>query len=104
MVEERAFVDSRHTVGKNGAVQELENAQGRAENSSGDTSAASIDLDAVKVNDSGIFENTEPCVEFKDVTFGYDDHIVLNDMNFAIYPGEQVTLTGRTGAGKSTIF
>ena len=56
------------------------------------------------VNDSGIFENTEPCVEFKDVTFGYDDHIVLNDMNFAIYPGEQVTLTGRTGAGKSTIF
>ena len=104
MVEERAFVDSRHTVGKNGAVQELENAQGRAENSSGDTSAASIDLDAAKVNDSGIFENAEPCVEFKDVTFGYDDHIVLNDMNFAIYPGEQVTLTGRTGAGKSTIF
>ena len=104
MVEERAFVDSRHTVGKNGAVQELENAQGRAENSSGDTSAASIDLDAVKVNDSGIFENAEPCVEFKDVTFGYDDHIVLKDMNFAIYPGEQVTLTGRTGAGKSTIF
>ena len=46
----------------------------------------------------------EPCIEFKDVTFGYDDHIVLNDMNFAIYPGEQVTLTGRTGAGKSTIF
>ena len=43
-------------------------------------------------------------MEFKDVTFGYDDHIVLNDMNFAIYPGEQVTLTGRTGAGKSTIF
>ena len=104
IVEERALVDSRHTVGKNGAVQELENAQGRAENSSGDTSAASIDLDAAKVNDSGIFENTEPCVEFKDVTFGYDDHIVLNDMNFAIYPGEQVTLTGRTGAGKSTIF
>ncbi len=46
----------------------------------------------------------ESCVEFKDVTFGYDDHIVLNDLNFAIYPGEQVTLTGRTGAGKSTIF
>ena len=21
--------------------------------------------------------NTEPCVEFKDVTFGYDDHIVF---------------------------
>ena len=46
----------------------------------------------------------EPCIEFKDVTFGYDNHIVLNDLNFAIDPGEQVTLTGRTGAGKSTIF
>ena len=46
----------------------------------------------------------EPCIEFKDVTFGYDDHIVLNDLNFSIDPGEQVTLTGRTGAGKSTIF
>ena len=46
----------------------------------------------------------EPCVEFKDVTFGYDDHIVLNDLNFSIDPGEQVILTGRTGAGKSTIF
>ena len=46
----------------------------------------------------------EPCIEFKDVTFGYDDHIVLNDLNFAIDPGEQVTLTGRTGVGKSTIF
>jgi len=58
---------------------------------------------AAKVN-GGISEHAEPCVEFKDVTFGYDDHIVLNDLNFAIYPGEQVTLTGRTGAGKSTIF
>ena len=46
----------------------------------------------------------EPCIESKDVTFGYDDHIVLNDLNFSIDPGEQVTLTGRTGAGKSTIF
>ena len=46
----------------------------------------------------------EPCIEFKDVTFGYDDHIVLNDLNFVIDPGEQVTLTGRTGVGKSTIF
>lgn len=46
----------------------------------------------------------EPCVEFKNVTFGYDDHVVLKNLSFAIYPGEQVTLTGRTGAGKSTIF
>ena len=30
-----------------------------------------------KLKDGGIFENTEPCVEFKDVTFGYDDRIVF---------------------------
>ena len=46
----------------------------------------------------------EPCVEIKNITFGYDDHVVLKNLSFAIYPGEQVTLTGRTGAGKSTIF
>lgn len=46
----------------------------------------------------------EPRVEFKNITFGYDDHVVLKNLSFAIYPGEQVTLTGRTGAGKSTIF
>ncbi len=31
-------------------------------------------------------------------------NVVLKNLSFAIYPGEQVTLTGRTGAGKSTIF
>lgn len=45
-----------------------------------------------------------PCVEFQNVTFGYDDHVVLNNLSFSITHGEQVTLVGRTGAGKSTIF
>ena len=43
-------------------------------------------------------------VELKDVTFGYDDHLVLEHLNIKIYQGQQVTLQGRTGAGKSTIF
>lgn len=38
------------------------------------------------------------------VVFGYDERIVLNDISFTVKQGEQVTLVGRTGAGKSTIF
>ncbi len=47
---------------------------------------------------------THPFVEFKDVTFGYDEHIVLDHLNMKVMDGDQVTLTGRTGAGKSTIM
>ena len=45
-----------------------------------------------------------PFVEFRDVTFGYDSHIVLDHVSFKVMDGEQVTLSGRTGAGKSTIL
>ncbi len=38
------------------------------------------------------------------VVFGYDGRIVLNDISFTVKQSEQVTLVGRTGAGKSTIF
>ena len=43
-------------------------------------------------------------MEFKDVTFGYDEHTVLRHLSFSVMDGEQVTLAGRTGAGKSTIL
>lgn len=43
--------------------------------------------------------------ELKNVTFGYDEsQVILNDVSLQIQKGEQVTLSGRTGAGKSTIF
>ena len=38
------------------------------------------------------------------VTFGYSDKPVLNDFSMEVKEGEQITLVGRTGAGKSTIF
>ncbi len=43
-------------------------------------------------------------VELQHVDFGYDDRGILHDLSFAVRTGEQVTLSGRTGAGKSTIF
>lgn len=38
------------------------------------------------------------------VTFGYGGRTVLSDLSFTVKAGEQVTLVGRTGAGKSTVF
>ena len=43
-------------------------------------------------------------VELAHVTFGYGEKQVLNDFSMTVHQGEQVTLIGRTGAGKSTIF
>lgn len=46
----------------------------------------------------------QPLVEVNDVTFGYDERNVLKHLTFNVCTGEQVTLSGRTGAGKSTVF
>ena len=43
-------------------------------------------------------------VELAHVTFGYGEKRVLNDFSMTVKQGEQVTLVGRTGAGKSTVF
>lgn len=43
-------------------------------------------------------------VEFAHVTFGYGERHVLKGFSMTVKQGEQVTLVGRTGAGKSTVF
>lgn len=43
-------------------------------------------------------------VVLSDVTFGYGEKSVLQDFSMTVKEGEQVTLVGRTGAGKSTVF
>ncbi|MDR0903644.1 MAG: ABC transporter ATP-binding protein/permease [Ruminococcus sp.] len=43
-------------------------------------------------------------VEFKNVTFSYDESsVILENLSFKINPGESIALVGPTGAGKSTI-
>lgn len=51
-------------------------------------------------------EEEIPFVELQNVTFAYEDDSrkILHHVSFKVYPGEQVTLSGRTGAGKSTVF
>ena len=51
-------------------------------------------------------EEETPFVELQNVTFAYEDDSrkILHHLSFQVYPGEHVTLSGRTGAGKSTVF
>ena len=53
-----------------------------------------------------VTEEEMPFVELQNVTFAYEDDSrkILHHLSFKVYPGEQVTLSGRTGAGKSTVF
>ena len=46
------------------------------------------------------FENS---IEFKNVTFKYDDITILKNINFKIEKGKTVALVGSSGAGKSTL-
>ena len=43
-------------------------------------------------------------VALSHVTFGYGEKPVLRDFSMSVRQGEQATLVGRTGAGKSTVF
>ena len=43
-------------------------------------------------------------IVFSHVTFGYGERPILRDFSMTVRDGEHVTLAGRTGAGKSTVF
>lgn len=49
-------------------------------------------------------KETRGDVVLSHVTFGYGEKPVLRDFSMSVRQGEQVTLVGRTGAGKSTVF
>ena len=50
-------------------------------------------------------KNGIPAVSFQNVTFRYgEDRPVFENLSFTVQKGEHVIFTGRTGAGKSTIF
>ncbi len=43
-------------------------------------------------------------IEAKDVSKGYDDRLLIEEMNFSLPPGGIVGVIGPNGAGKSTLF
>ena len=45
-------------------------------------------------------------IELRDVSFAYpgsDDHRVLENISFQVYPGESFAIIGATGSGKSSL-
>jgi len=50
-------------------------------------------------------EKVEGHIEFKDVSFAYDeDNFVIHDLSFDLLPNETLAIVGSTGSGKSTII
>jgi subfamily B ATP-binding cassette protein MsbA len=50
-----------------------------------------------------VLENFEHRIEFKNVSFSYDDTTILKNINLVIEKGKTVALVGSSGAGKSTL-
>lgn len=48
------------------------------------------------------FDISRGRIEFRNVTFSYQNGPVLRDVSFTVEPGEHVLVTGPSGAGKST--
>lgn len=60
--------------------------------------------DVVDVEDAVEVPCLKGDIQFKNVTFGYDEHkVVLEDVNLKINAGETVAFVGPSGAGKTTI-
>lgn len=48
-------------------------------------------------------DHFEKSIEFKNVRFAYEDHVILDNINLTIEKGKTVALVGSSGAGKSTL-
>lgn len=64
-------------------------------------------LDAEPETDNGAVElnSVQGAFEFKDINFQYsaDGRMILQDINFAVKPGETIALVGSSGSGKTTL-
>jgi len=47
---------------------------------------------------------TDGRVEYDDVSFGYDEEMIIEDVDFTVEGGDTLALVGPTGAGKSTVL
>ena len=44
-------------------------------------------------------------IDLKDISFGYSsESLILNKLNFKLFKGSRIGLTGSNGSGKTTLF
>ncbi len=51
-----------------------------------------------------VIEQVKGQVSFDHVQFGYEDTLLMKDVNIQVQPGQMVALVGPTGAGKTTLM
>jgi len=47
---------------------------------------------------------TDPIIRFDKVVKRYGSLVVIDELDFAVAPGEKVTIIGPSGSGKSTVL
>ena len=58
---------------------------------------------SIEIEKSRAQRKGEPCIEFKDVTFGYDNRKIFDHFNCKMGYNQSFALVGSSGSGKSTI-
>jgi len=61
------------------------------------------DVEIKEIGNPVKMENFKSHIEFKNVSFYYDDKMILEDINLKIEKGKTIAIVGSSGAGKSTL-
>jgi ABC-type multidrug transport system ATPase subunit len=57
-----------------------------------------------KISRMAVMAKSKPVLQASHVAKAYGDHQIVRDFSLSVAPGEAVALTGRNGAGKSTVL
>jgi subfamily B ATP-binding cassette protein MsbA len=61
------------------------------------------DVEIREIANPKILTEFSTAIELRNVSFGYEDHAILKNINLTIKKGQTIALVGSSGAGKSTL-
>lgn len=62
------------------------------------------ELPVPKVSDAPVPTVTDATMTLTDVTFRYNQQVIIDHLNLTVAPGEKIALLGRSGSGKTTLL